>query len=79
MAQFTIFADGASGRAVMAHHDVLEDAIDHAEMLAGQKGIRYQNVASNSIRDKHARDNAARIVVTDSEGRDVFTTHMRYR
>ena len=76
---YTTFADGASGRVALGHHDSLDDAVAQAEDLAGQHGLRYRDFALTKVKDKHAQANAARIVVTDPDGHDVFTTHVRYR
>ena len=79
MVKFTTYADGASGRVALGHHETVDEAVAQAEDLAGQHGLRYRDFALTAVKDKHALDNATQVVVTDPDGRDVFTTHMRYR
>ena len=77
--EFTTYADGASGRVALTRHSSLDEAVQHAEALAGEHGIRYQKIVANTAKERHARANAARIVVVSPSGEDVFTVHMRYR
>jgi hypothetical protein len=79
MEMFITYADGASGRVALTRHDDLDSAIDHAEMLSGQHGLRYKSSAESTVKDRHAHANAVRIVVVGPDGKDLFTTHMRYR